>query len=234
LIAFKNIRNCGKLSIEFGQIEGIGKRTTKKFLTTLLEKIIENAIRYYDNTSDSVFSYRERQLDTVICPAIADQTLAFLTEHPLKRKPSGEDEYPGFVDYWASFNGVSYLMEIKQAYYGYKSGRIRASIPNRFSEAIDQLRDVRKETCEDLCQGDKNLFKIALEAITFFRSSFEKKELIGYKTVPIINAFQRLKTLNPLNEGNMHALWLVDRNKVEPYDYTDSNGTTKYIPLLGL
>lgn len=197
---FKTIRNCGKLSIEFGKIEGTGKRTTKKFLTTLLERIIENAIQYYDKTSDSVFSYRERQLDTVICPAIANQTPAFLVEHPLKRKPSGEDEYSGFVDYWVSFNGISYLIEIKQAYYGYKSGRIRASILGKFSDAIDQLKDVRKETCKDLCQGDKNLFKIALETITFFRSSFEKKELVGYKTETMSGTETALYQLTPRAE----------------------------------
>lgn len=77
----------------------------------------------------------------------------------MKRKPSGEDEYSGFVDYWVSLNGVSYLIEVKQAYYGYKSGRIRASILHKFSEAIEQLKDVRKETCEDLCQGEKTSLK---------------------------------------------------------------------------
>lgn len=79
----------------------------------------------------------------------------------------------------------------------------------------------------------KNLFKIALEAVTFFRSSFEKKEIVDYETETIINSFQRLKALYPLNEGNMYSLWLVDRNKVEPYDYTDSYGTYEIYPAVG-
>jgi hypothetical protein len=31
----------------------------------------------------------------------------------------------------------------------------------------------------------------------------------------------------------MYALWLLDRNKVDPYDYTDFDGTYEIYPAVG-
>lgn len=227
---FKNIENYGQLAIEFDKIDGPGKKVTKEFLSRLLEKTIRNAFLYAKDTRDNVFSYREKQLHSVICPAISELTHSFLIEHPLKRKPSGENEYTGNVDYWVSYNHFSYLIELKHAYCAYRSNRFRRSIFSRFSGAIEQLKNIRKAECENLCQGDKKIFKIGLEAITFFRRSSEKEKLIDFEEKAIVESFQKLKDLSPLNEANIFSLWIMPKTSIEQYE---CSGCYEIYPAVG-
>ena len=93
---YETITKCGELGIEFNNID---ERITMDFLKRLLRDIIERSTKYFDETGDHVFIYRERQMYSVICPSIAGVTSGYLMEHPLKRKPAGEEEYSGSVDY---------------------------------------------------------------------------------------------------------------------------------------
>ena len=108
------IRNCGELGIEFNDIRGDGARVTREFLRKLIQHIVAKSTRYYDETGrvgvpEHVFAYRERQLHSVVCPAIADITACFLVENPLNRKPAGEAEYRGSADYWIYYEGLLVL-----------------------------------------------------------------------------------------------------------------------------
>ena len=216
--------NFGELRIEFKNLEGFGKIVTKDFLTKLVENTIKRATKYFDETGgDHVFSYREKQLHSVICPSIAGITHSYLIEHPLERRPVDDEKYSGNVDYWVSYKSISYFIELKHAYFAYSQELPRESIARRFRRAIRQLRDIRNGECENLAPGDKGFFKIALEAVTFFKGSSEKDRLIVVKKQEIVDSFERLINHAPLDKANMYALWLLDKRMKKPIEYSDGN-----------
>ena len=117
---YATIKNCGEFGIEFENIKGAGARVSREFIMKLLKRIVKRSTRYYEETGDHVFIYGEKQLHSVVCPSIADITFSYLMEHPSFRKPAGEEEYLGNVDYWISYKRYSFLMELKHAYFAYR------------------------------------------------------------------------------------------------------------------
>jgi hypothetical protein len=99
---FETIQNSGKLGIEYSTEDGDGIKVSRDFLNKLIRNIVKRSTKYSDETEDHIFSYREKQLHSVVCPSIADLTPCCVMEHPLTRKPHGEEEYPGKCDYWIS------------------------------------------------------------------------------------------------------------------------------------
>jgi len=118
---FRTINNCGKLGFDFSIGDGVGKRIVKDFSKNLIQNIVKRSTKYFDesNKKDHIFSYGERQLHSVLCPSIADLTHYYVMEHPVTRKPHGEDEYSGHIDYWINYRNYSILMELKHCYFAY-------------------------------------------------------------------------------------------------------------------
>lgn len=190
----------------------------------MIERSIKKATKYFDETGDHVFSYREKQLHSIICPSISEITYSFLIEHPLKRKPANEEKYSGNVDYWASYKGIGFFIELKHAYFACSQETPRKSIGTRFNRAIRQLKDIRSAECRNVCNDDRFL-KIALEGVTFFKSNYSKENLT-FERSEIIEVFDWLKKSKSLNKANFYALWILDKRMNDPFEY--SNGFEFY------
>ena len=108
-----------KIWFDFSLPPGKGQKVTKTLLKELFKNVINQSKKYYEETNDIIFAYREKQLHTVICPSIEKITKSFMIEHPIKRKPVGEEEYSGNIDYWISYNGFSYVIELKHDSFAY-------------------------------------------------------------------------------------------------------------------
>ena len=226
VLKYEMVKNRGELGIDFEKIEGTGARVTKEFLRRLLKRILERSTCYYDEIRDHVFCYRERQLHSVICPSIADITSSFLMENPLTRKPAGEKEYTGSVDYWIYYKNHSFLMELKHTYFAYSHvDKPPKLIFRKFDRALNQLANVRKNECREQTYG-KGLRKIALEVIVFYRDSKDKSKLKGdFKTSDFRTLFRNLLKNTELgHKSNFHALWILDKRLIEPFEYKDKNG----------
>jgi hypothetical protein len=219
---FERITGCGELGIEFKGISGLGEKVTKEFLSELIEKVVRQMVKYYDDTGDYVFAYGEKQLHSVICPSIAGITSGFVMEHPLERKPPGEQKYTGHVDYWLSHRKISYLIELKHAYLAIARDIPRKSIATKLSRAIRQLKDVPESERMFLSEYNKTLVEIALEVVTFFRSSESTKKVDDIKTGAIKDAFKNMTGYPSIQRKlNMQSLWLLDRKKVKPIEFAN-------------
>lgn len=219
----ETIKDCGELGIEFDNIRGHGSRVTRDFLRRLLKRIVERSAKYYYQTQEHVFTYRERQLHSVVCPSIADITPSYLMEHPLTRKPAGEEEYRGNIDYWISYRNYSFLMELKHTYFAIRNAdNPRKSITRKFARALEQLRSVRKNECRDLTIG-KGLIKIALETVVFYKGS-KNSDLEDYLKVRIFkDLFKKLvKNTGLEHRSNLRALWVLNERLVEVVPYENS------------
>ena len=219
---YETINDCGELGIEFDDIKGPGSRVSREFLRRFLKQFVLRSTEYYDETGDHVFYYREKQLHSVICPSIAHITPAFLMEHPLTRKPAGEEEYRGRADYWIYYKNHSFLMELKHAYFAYKRPyNPRESITRKFAKTLEQLRNVRKDECRSLKFGD-GLRKIALEAIVFYRRWKEETKLkADLERYDFKSLFKELIENTELeHKSNLRAHWVLDKELVEPVEIT--------------
>jgi len=226
--------NFGELEIQFGTITGRGEKTTRELLTTLLHRIVVRSTGYYDEAAgviknpcyqDHVFTFSERQFHSVICPAVADLTPYFLLENPLSRKPAGEEEYSGSVDYWLYYKDYSYMIELKHAYLAYtRADNPRATVVERFSEALQQLGNIRIEECRSLRFG-KGLRKIALEAIVFYRGSKRKSTLeADMKNKDFRIVYRKLLRVPEFaHKSNLNALWVLKKRLVSPYEYSKTS-----------
>jgi hypothetical protein len=219
----------GELEIKFGILGGRGANITREFLRRLLHQIITKSTKYYDEArhagdQDHVFTYREKQFHSVVCPAIADITSYFLIENPLHRKPAGEAEYSGSVDYWIYYKNYSFMMELKHTYFAYtRADNPRGTVTERFSEALKQLGDIRKDECRGLTYGN-GLRKIALEAVVFYRGSKEENKLkVDIKSEDFRVLLRKLLRNTELGKrSNLHALWLLNKRLVTPFEYANT------------
>lgn len=215
---FETIKGCGDLGIEFKGIEGSGSRVSRDFLSKLIRRIVERATQYYDQTEEHVFNYRERQLHSVVCPSIADLTSSYLIEHPLTRKPTGDAEYRGNVDYWVCYRGYSFLIELKHTYFAYKrASKPRRTVNRKFLRALKQLGNIRKAECRNLTIG-KGLIKVAIETVVFYRSSKEKAKLESDLEKQDFSELlqEMVENAGLANRLNLLAIWLLDEELIEP------------------
>jgi len=218
------INDFGELGVEFENITGPGALVTKDFLGKLMENFVERSSKYYEKVNEHAFAYRERQLQSIICPAIADITNSYLIENPLIRKPAGEDEYRGAADYWVLYREFSFLLELKHNYFAFNSSRKpRKSIEKKFSQAIEQLRNIRTDECRSQTIG-KGMRRIALEAVIFYQSSKEKDKLqIDIANFEFWDSLEKLLLNSGIEKDcNLRALWVLDEKLIERFEY--SNG----------
>jgi hypothetical protein len=220
-VRYETIKNCGELGIEILKDDADGMRVTKDFLEKLIYNIVKRSTKYFYETKDHVFIYREKQLNSAVCPSIADLTDSFLMEHPLNRKPHGEDEYSGRVDYWIYYRNYSYVLELKHSYFAYKmADSPRQDISDKFDSAIRQLNSIKIDECKDLSYNSKGLIKIALQAIVFYQSSQEDISLDNLKNQNLKEDFEDLISNTDLNnKSNFRSLWLLNKKLIESVEY---------------
>ncbi len=221
MLRFVKVRNCGQLGIEFYNEDSDGARVSKDLLQRLVKKIVRRCVDYYDETKDYIFSYRERELNSVVCPSIAAITPALMTECSLNRKPAGEDECQGRADYLMYYRKFAFLLELKHAYFAYNNvNSPRANIFDRFNDARKKLNDIRKDECRDFAIGSKDLIKIAFETIVFYEGSHDKSKKDSWKEKDFKQLFKEMMENSKLGqEANMKALWILDPRLVKPRDY---------------
>lgn len=232
---YETIRGCGELGIEFSNVEGDGARVTKDFLRELLKNIVKRSTKYYEETGEHAFTYRERQLHSVVCPSIADITSSYLMENPLTRKPAGEEEYRGSVDYWISYKNYSFLMELKHTFFAYRNAdNPRESITKKFVSAIEQLKNIRKDECRALTINNKGLIKIALLTVVFYKGSKDANLKEDLKHRDFKSLFRKLVNNTELkHRSNLRSLWVLHERLVEPVDYRNLSEIYPAVAFVG-
>jgi len=233
-LKYETITGCGEFGIEFSKIDGDGARVSRDFLRRLLKYIVEKSAKYYTETGEHVLTHRERQLHSVVCPSIAEITSSYLMEQPLNRKPAGEEEYRGNVDYWISYRNYSFLMELKHSYFAYRNAENpRKSIAKRFVRAIEQLREIRREECRYLTIN-KGLIKVALQAVVFYQGSKDKLSKNDLKGQDFKNLFTKLVTNTELKRrSNLLSLWVFDEGLIEIVEYKNGSEIFPAVAFVG-
>lgn len=74
--------------------------------------------------------FKERQLHSILAPALSKFTGAFLIESPVNRNWSSisnedYDDSHGWVDYWCYYRDIVFLIELKHGFISSKTGRVK-------------------------------------------------------------------------------------------------------------
>jgi hypothetical protein len=224
------IDGCGQVTFEFASLKGFGGEATKKFLVKTIKNSIVRASSYCmsSDINDHIDSYSEQPLHSVICPAISDVTNGkFIFEHPLKRKWYGEDPYTGHIDYWASFLGKSYIVEIKHSYLSYQKKQPVTNTITKLEDAVRQLNGVKNTFRRDYPGNDMHYYGIAFEWVTFRKGSTIEEKLEMDDTKEIKDAYASLKQV--VGSVQLYGLWMLEDTLLTPVRYNWKKNKTKYV-----
>lgn len=156
-------------------IDGVGARNFKSFFKNFVDEFMKNNVEYYKKTKgDLAYTYREKQLNTVIVPALHKLSDVFLCEHPIGRNAQGTkgNDTLGWLDYWVKYKSTDFNIELKHGYHGLQNkNQTRESTCNEWETAKSQLKKI---TNHDHAMNSKVL-NIALMVIITYTSQ-EKYE----------------------------------------------------------
>jgi hypothetical protein len=138
----------GKLFVHSRKGSFADDRISKDFLQQFLEYFATVSSEYITTTNDVSFTYKERQLHSIIAPALYLFADAFLNEYPLKRnwakfKSQEWKDSHGWVDYWASYRKTDFFIEVKHSYLSFKSGQLKSASKHSWKTAHKQLSAIK-------------------------------------------------------------------------------------------
>lgn len=208
------LRNIGKINVinEIG--DGVGRRVASDFLQNFIIEFAKQATTYINVTYDAPFAYRERQLHSIIAPALSNFTDSFLMEHPIQRKwirrrKDELNEYTGWLDYWCRYRYMEFFIEVKHDFGSYKSKNIRDTTFEKWDYMINtQLKRIRSEA-KSFSENCKGVLLIGLQAITVYENIQYLKEPQSLNDHDTIETIQRTYYNKLRPAPNWSALWLI-------------------------
>lgn len=170
-----------------------------KFVKKILLGISKHSLKFYSTKHDFVdfpFTYRERQLDSLILPCISSLCDGIaIAEYPVRRncKRLGEEKKNthGRIDYWCIYKGFTFVIEVKHSY-DYVYGETSVSTTSRW----DYMNHVQLQTCrKDVrCYEEKThgVIRIGLQFITACSSANTDADICNYFKKETKNILDRL------------------------------------------
>lgn len=222
--------------------DGLGIRVSRNFLESIIIKISQNSIEHIDNVGYPPFIYREKQLHTVLAPAIAELTNnTFLMESPATRNWSARDDKQsdshGWVDYWCLYKNYDYYIELKHGFISLKGEKLRDCVKQDWLKAFSQLEVLNDEIELQKQFSNKGIFKVILDFLPIYASSGNEDKLLTISN-DLSLSFQE-DIMKNIADGvsniraNWSCLWIMDddyKNEVYPFDH----GFEKYPAVLFL
>lgn len=171
----KTIKDVGKIKIESDIKDGEGKRITNDFLRKLLKEFAKQSTRYMKSVSDTPFAYGERQLHSILAPAISKITPTFLMEQPIEREWSKLNKLDffdsqGLLDYWCRYRDVDFFIEIKHGYDAYSTNTIKKSTKSDWAYMNKEQLQLIKKEAKAYSKNSKGVILLALHIITIYET----------------------------------------------------------------
>ena len=222
------IRGFGKCTnaSSFGKSEG--HTITNDFLCRTATNFFKFSLKHRTSEDYLPFIYKERQVHSVLCPAINVSSDSFLIEAPVNRKKRGDNrattEKKGWVDYYCNYRNISYFIEVKHSFYSITSGTLNDSTLKKWKTANRQLQSVKKEITDWIKPEDKGAFRMSMLILPYYT----KKIDFNFKHTDIAKHHSIINT--KLN-SNWSSLCIINDKLSGPYEYV--NATEKH-PAVGI
>ena len=215
------IYGAGKIHRSDRMKDGEGTRIARAFLDQTLEHLARRTLEYYELTGEHVFAYGERQIHSVLFPAILDISDAALAELPITRKPWGGTKSSGRVDYWIWFRDTIVLLEVKHAFHAVRTSRLPEWARGFWTQVVHQAKSIRTNEIRDqaLRYRKDKLLAIALLIVPTWRSSKRPvKEIPERKESEMLTDHENILDTMGGSDPSWSACWVVPRLKrIETY-----------------
>lgn len=182
----------------------------------------------YDNDQfcDLPFTYRERQLDSILLPALSKlcDSKVFV-ELPAIRQCSNRrfqvDESSGRIDYWCIYKNYSFVFELKHSYDCFTTDITREdTVINRWIKMNEQLQSIEKEV-KQYSEMTKGVIRIGFHIITSYSDKSPDNKLINRFKESIPGTFERFATdlgrRYPSLRPNILMCWKIPSRIVKDY-----------------
>lgn len=201
--------------------DGEGTRVARDFLNQTLAHLAKRSLEYHELTGEHVFAYGERQIHSVLFPAILDISDAALAELPITRKPWGGTKSSGRVDYWVSFRDTIILLEVKHAFHAVRTGRLPHWARGFWSRVVHQAKSIRTQEIRDqaLRYRKDKLLAIGLLIVPTWRSSKRPvKEVLERDESEIFTDHENILATMGGSDPSWSACWVIPKSKrIETY-----------------
>lgn len=205
-----------------------------EFIYELL-KGFANLSQKYNNSGhnliDTPYTYRERQLDSLIMPTLSKMCNGcVIGELPTLRISSLKnyeiDNSSGRVDYWCIYNNYSFVIEIKHSYDCFLTNTTRqGSIINRWNEMhIKQLHSIKKDI-KLFEEPTKGVIRLGLHFITSYTDKKPNEQDISQYSEQIENILHRIQKdlcqCKPTKTTpNFSGCWIIPKEQVKNNEKT--------------
>jgi len=237
----KTIRNTGRIhTLTDGVKHGTGSLIAKSMLDNMVVEFAKYSAKFIENVNEAPFIYKEKQLNSILAPAFANVTDAFLLEHPIQRewalhKKDQSLPYMGWIDYWVRNQGYDYYIELKHGMDAYLTETVRKEAVNNWQFMNNsQLKNIKNQI-KDWSSEASGTFLISLHVMSIYDygkyagmdwESYPESELKWIQN----NYFTKFKNPSP----NWSALWMLHDNLVQNSAWEDETHCEFYPGVLFL
>lgn len=219
-MTWKTIRNAGYVLEQNALAQKYIMGKARTFLREITDTFIRSCANYFDEVEELPFIYRERQIQSILLPAIAKVADAAFVEQPINRK-SKQGSQKGRIDYWVLYQKYVFLIELKHSWMSVASKRIRGDTNQAWSEVLHQLKSISKSEADSLCLYSKKIAKIGMMIVPCFQSAKDKNKLTPYDKSSAISVFEILiKSLRPT--PNWSCVWTLHERLQTVHEYAGS------------
>lgn len=166
------------------------------FLGDLVNKSKYIIQEQYQTMHNIAYANRERQLQSIITPAIYELCNAVFLEKSTYRS---KDDY-GWIDYLCLYkDDYIFLVELKHAYNNIKSEELDKDIREKWEEVVEQINSINSENNEikDFTEYKKDkIYKIALLVVTDYEKVKSKNSEIDLAEDETFNQVNENKGIN--------------------------------------
>jgi hypothetical protein len=211
------IKNRGKVNRINKITDGIGMRVANKFLTNLVKKFAKQSTQYIQGTNEAPYSFGEKQIHSILAPAISQLSHLMLMESPInrkwdKRKRNSQEPYTGFLDYWVRYKKIDFFIEVKMDTDSYQSETTRKDLKQHWHNMIHNQLAPLKHEAKSSAEWSKGVVLSGLHIIPIREHAESSKGAENHEELLKIQK-RYMKSLEP--KPDWSALWIIPKSLVE-------------------
>lgn len=230
IMSWKTINNTGYFLEKSHLPQEKGMKKTATFLHQMTKQFANNCSRYYDVVDDLPFTYQERQIHSMLLPAIAKISQATLVEQPIKRKSNGNSQH-GWIDYWVYYEPFVFMIELKYGIQAINYSKVWKRTNSSWGNANEQIRSISKSSAKSIWTDTSKIIKIAAMIVLYYQSSTKADKLRPLDKTEVIDAHEFLvNNISPT--PNWNCLWSLHKKFQKVNDF--KNDAYEIYPSVGI
>lgn len=206
--------------------ESLGKNQEiielKNFFNRFIKNFRQESLNFYDIWGEFPFINSEKQVNSVVIPAIHKYTENIFLEQPFK-KNTNEQRFLDIVT--SDFNNI-YLIELKHAWHN-KKYDVNSKANQEWEKAIKQISDLNYENLNNIFYINNNMFKIAMLVLPTYLRNDTSNDIIQMSAEDYANQLfeQYQNDYDEPYQANLIATWKLEN----PINYTHEYKNAKEI-----